>query len=285
VFMRMHSLPSACVKLDRHARMGTCMLASAGGLCGVWVLSGVGGVQGLRRCCVLDKRLSPHPIAPIPSLPSHPIPSLYTNRLPPSSHCVLHIGIVYYSSRKIAAYRALESASEDPLFDDPLAEALAGPKALNDARRVSAAAKPTRRTVSPDNNPTTTGLPATDPSNPTSSSSHPQATPMEATSSGAAVAHEETSTSTREEGGEGRSRPRMVTLIAIRTKWFDDRILQALREGAGPRVAVGLQPDAATRVGVELRVCEPPRPLQVVLLGAGMDSRAWRLPLPPGAAC
>lgn len=58
----------------------------------------------------------------------------------------------------------------------------------------------------------------------------------------------------------GRAQPRakrryQVGRVTLRTLFFDRHLLAALRGGAA----------------------------QVVLLGAGMDSRAWRLDLPPGA--
>lgn len=61
----------------------------------------------------------------------------------------------------------------------------------------------------------------------------------------------------------------------IRVRYFDDAILEAL----GAKHAASFSPpwdatphDAAPRA----------TPQQVVMLGAGMDSRPWRLPLPPG---
>ena len=47
---------------------------------------------------------------------------------------LLATGVVSYSSRLIAAHRAVESELEQPLFIDPLAALLAGPKALKRAR-------------------------------------------------------------------------------------------------------------------------------------------------------
>lgn len=53
--------------------------------------------------------------------------------------------------------------------------------------------------------------------------------------------------------------------FAFRARWFDDRILAALAGGTGQQQQ---QQQAVPR--------------QVVLLGSGMDTRAWRLALPPG---
>lgn len=47
--------------------------------------------------------------------------------------------------------------------------------------------------------------------------------------------------------------------MALRTWWFDEQLLESL-EGGGQGAA----------------------PRQVVVLGAGMDTRPWRLRLPPG---
>jgi hypothetical protein len=76
---------------------------------------------------------------------------------------------------------------------------------------------------------------------------------------------------------------RRLTRTVIRTRWFDDALLAALSPAAHPR-PVAAQLLAAAEGGVELKLRPSGEPIrQVVLLGAGMDSRAWRLPLPPGA--
>eukprot|EP00884_Botryococcus_braunii_P022273 jgi/Botrbrau1/872/Bobra.0352s0061.1 len=292
-------------------------------------------------------------------------------------------GVVSYSSRKIAAYRALESEQADPLFVDPLAELMAGPRALQQARQmVSRQSAP----VGPSELPSPPALlgdpaagsniiPASRPSQP----GRPQAEPVRSgqpwnaeegsgvqsggdtvstlqslkgnktlwvrsdesvdgsgevsgTSAAQAGSVVPTEAGKNPTGGKtpGRDRPlvpqegagtypsrsraardagpedsgvgtaagadgagqfsgegsRFVTRIAIRTKWFDDRLLQAL-SGAAPG-ATGLQlrmgpaPSGGEGVYVDLHAVALPLPQQVVLLGAGMDSRAWRLPLPPG---
>ena len=58
-----------------------------------------------------------------------------------------------------------------------------------------------------------------------------------------------------EENGKHAKRRYQVGRVTLRTLFFDRHLLAALKGGAR----------------------------QVVLLGAGMDSRAWRLDLPPGA--
>lgn len=110
-------------------------------------------------------------------------------------------------------------------------------------------------------------------------------------------------------------RKRKASRFAFRTRWFDDRLLEALAVAgaAGPAGAAGAAgasgtgsgsdgrgdggrgesslagtaAAAATRVGGggaagEAPGAAAPASRQVVLLGAGMDTRAWRLPLPAG---
>jgi len=59
--------------------------------------------------------------------------------------------------------------------------------------------------------------------------------------------------------------------IAIRTKFFDDAVVSAI---SGDHGGGG---------GWRRRRRQPPRPWQVVLLGAGLDTRAWRLSPARGA--
>ncbi|KAK9861294.1 hypothetical protein WJX84_009360 [Apatococcus fuscideae] len=111
---------------------------------------------------------------------------------------------VSYSSQMVAAYRAIENGEEDGLFTDPLAEGLAGPAAMQDARTQSPEWKHDA------------GLP-----------------------------------------GQKR-RKAQYSRMACRTKFIDDCIQQFLHGQPGQK--------------------------QVVLLGAGMDSRAWRMDVPSGVA-
>jgi len=90
-----------------------------------------------------------------------------------------------------------------------------------------------------------------------------------------------------------------ISLVTARHRWFDSAIMEALA-GEGCGVEVVISPSAtsdaskndkgsgSSSVRVEIR---PRRRrgekgeeeiTQVVLLGAGMDARAWRLPLPAG---
>lgn len=55
----------------------------------------------------------------------------------PDAHipCIYRAGIVSFSSRIIAAWRALETEQQEALFRDPLAETLAGGRAMQRARK------------------------------------------------------------------------------------------------------------------------------------------------------
>lgn len=74
-----------------------------------------------------------------------------------------------------------------------------------------------------------------------------------------------------------------VSAMAVRTRWFDDEVLAALATGDGRAVVVRIEVVAEGRVA--LTMAPPPpsatAPRQVVALGAGMDTRPWRLALPP----
>lgn len=99
-----------------------------------------------------------------------------------------------------------------------------------------------------------------------------------------------------EQAASGRTY--QITRVAIRTLWFDRQLLAALDaerqpqpllsdlsiDGGGDDTsrAGGGGGDCAAGVRLSLRRNATPR--QVVLLGAGMDTRAWRLALPAGAA-
>ena len=66
-----------------------------------------------------------------------------------------------------------------------------------------------------------------------------------------------------------------ISTVAARTWWIDRAILTALTTPAVPGTRGWL---SARLTGSARGPSSPPR--QLVLLGAGMDSRAWRLPLP-----
>jgi methyltransferase (TIGR00027 family) len=68
----------------------------------------------------------------------------------------------------------------------------------------------------------------------------------------------------RARGDDGR--------IAIRTKFFDDAVLEGLERASASASALGGASSSTPRI------------LQVVLLGAGYDARAWRLRPPEGVA-
>ncbi|CAK0745425.1 hypothetical protein CVIRNUC_001619 [Coccomyxa viridis] len=125
--------------------------------------------------------------------------------------------VVSFSSRLVAGMRAHESLEEYSLFDDPLAEVLAGRQAMKKAK---------------------------------------------ATLKGMATDEHGGETDGASDGqrSDHTKRRYMVGRVALRTKFFDTRLLEAVSSG----------PPAAVR--------------QVVLLGAGMDTRAWRSPLPEGVS-
>ena len=89
-----------------------------------------------------------------------------------------------------------------------------------------------------------------------------------------------------------------LSLVTGRHRWFDAGILEALAgEGHGVEVRLAAAAGRAEEGGGPVRVEISPRGgragrgrgaagriQQVVLLGSGMDARAWRLPLPGGNA-
>ncbi|DBA91010.1 TPA: hypothetical protein ACH3X2_004215 [Trebouxia sp. C0005] len=134
-------------------------------------------------------------------------------------------GPVSFSSRMVAAYRAVESREKDALFQDPMAEGLAGEQAIQQAENELAG--------------------KTD----SATHSHTDGLQMQ---SGPGVRKQSDS-----------KRQYCVTRFALRTKLIDDQILAALSDS---KVSES-QPEAVR---------------QVVVLGAGMDTRAWRMDLPEG---
>jgi O-methyltransferase involved in polyketide biosynthesis len=148
----------------------------------------------------------------------------------------------WLSSRLVAARRAMESEDEPvPLFKDPLAEALVGPRVMRAARAQARAGRPA----------------------------------IDARSSAGGKTAAATTTTPRKGA---------VSRIAARTLWFDAEVLDGVAGVATSAVDVRLTP-ATTPTGTDrLRVAIAPRPhapaAQVVCLGAGMDTRAWRLALP-----
>eukprot|EP00878_Enallax_costatus_P023758 GHUV01025298.1.p1 GENE.GHUV01025298.1~~GHUV01025298.1.p1 ORF type:complete len:506 (+),score=168.56 GHUV01025298.1:180-1697(+) len=209
-------------------------------------------------------------------------------------------GLVSYSSRLIAAARAVESLRPDAFVVDPLACILAGPQAM-------AKYKDEQSDASAD----------------TSKSSSSQ---QQQTSSQSVVEHDSEDHVAQQQGQEvhimlqqdnsrvsgpsqevqvssnacpsqppdplpSRSQPsqqltqnqqhpeqRPVPRLIMRTVFFDDAIL----------AAVGSPSERSSEaMGAVLEKCKQqglPFCRQVVLLGSGMDSRPWRLDLPPGIA-
>lgn len=78
--------------------------------------------------------------------------------------------------------------------------------------------------------------------------------------------------------GVALQRKYKVSRIGLRTRWFDQGVLDALGLNTHPLpVAVTLTLNDTHDARVTLSLRPPAR--QVVLLAAGMDARAWRLPL------
>jgi O-methyltransferase involved in polyketide biosynthesis len=149
----------------------------------------------------------------------------------------------------LAAWRALESREPRPLYVDPLAAALAGPDAVAE---VAAQARPFPAGLPPPAEPADAATPA--------GAGAPAAT-------GAAG------------GGSSTRRAFCLSNISARVWWFDRQILAALAGAPTPGPgAVGASGGAAGAAAAA-----PPL-RQVVVLGAGLDARPWRLALPKGVA-
>lgn len=137
-------------------------------------------------------------------------------------------GVISFSSKLIAATRAVEAAEEHALVFDPLAARMAGQEALASSRRRAQAAP------------------------------------------------------------EGSERKYKVGKMAIRTRWFDDQIEAALGMPVSATIPGVLRAASApSRVDLPSYVWSHPdghEPRQLVMLGAGMDSRPWRMKLPADLA-
>ncbi|KAI3429344.1 hypothetical protein D9Q98_005439 [Chlorella vulgaris] len=133
-------------------------------------------------------------------------------------------GVISFSSKMIAAARAVEAQEKCPLVVDPLAAQLAGSEALASSRRRA------------------------------------------------------------ESAPKGSGRMFKIGKMAIRTRWFDDQIQAAL----GMPVSAGIPgplraATASEHIDMASYVWRHPdghQPRQLVMLGAGMDSRPWRMKLP-----
>ncbi|KAI8473409.1 MAG: S-adenosyl-L-methionine-dependent methyltransferase [Monoraphidium minutum] len=163
-------------------------------------------------------------------------------------------GLVSFSSRLIAAARAAESEREDRFIYDPLASVLAGRKAL------------ARHGLRPRN---VLLLARSAPEAPAAPPGWSRRDTGELTRAAAAVC------------AAFVPPDRPVPRLVMRTRFFDDAVLAAAWGGGRPA------PDAllATAGAVEALADAGHGPCQqVVMLGAGMDTRAWRLPLPQGVS-
>ena len=205
-----------------------------------------------------------------------------------------------YSSRIVAAMRAIEDEEPDKLFDDPLARVLAGDKAIKRAHRVLKVrchlvvlhAIPTALTalhvkaawlINPSPNRHVISVQHRLHHGGGRRSAWAQMHPELTLGPGLYLQDADVLPGTVFAGSPLPRRVRRLTRTVIRTRWFDDSLLAALSPAAHPRpIAAQLREAAEGGVRLELRPSGAPI-RQVVLLGAGMDSRAWRLPLPPGA--
>uniref|UniRef100_A0A383VJH4 S-adenosyl-L-methionine-dependent methyltransferase n=1 Tax=Tetradesmus obliquus TaxID=3088 RepID=A0A383VJH4_TETOB len=179
--------------------------------------------------------------------------------------------LVSFSSRLIAAARAVESMRPDAFVVDPLACILAGPKAM-------AKYKDNEIVVNARNS-----------SSSSSSSTGQQALhathdkqQQEQRAAESEQQQQQQPTGNQEEPQQceptQQAEQRQVPRLIMRTCFFDDAALAAV--GAPPQRAVRcLQPLLQHVAEHGLPSCK-----QVVLLGSGMDTRPWRLALPPGIA-
>jgi len=145
-------------------------------------------------------------------------------------HLLLVAGLVGWTSRVCAAARAIETEQPDALYQDPLAEDLAGSDAIEFAKQRMA-----EEAVQATNGSTGRGWFGT----------------LGGVPNGTEAGH-------------------TVGRFGIRVKYLDDAILRATRGEPVPL-------ESREGDGAAASSGEPVR--QVVLLGAGMDTRAWRLPL------
>lgn len=158
-----------------------------------------------------------------------------------------------FSSRLIAAARAIESLRPDALFVDPFASLLAGPKAM---ARHQGADSADNQSVATN---TLAAAAAAVPQEPNSSTQQQQDI----------IQQQQQQTDMQQDEG------RQVSRLVLRTVFFDEATL-LLTGRPAPRSDTVL---AAVAAHIQQHKLPPCR--QVVMLGAGMDTRPWRLPLDP----
>lgn len=179
-------------------------------------------------------------------------------------------GVVSFSSCLIAAARAAESEREDRFIYDPLASVLAGRKALakHGLRPRSALLVAHTAPIQPaappgwvrpeDGASASEAAPSRSPPRSPSRTKRPAATAP---------------------AFAPPARP--VPRLAMRTRFFDDAVLAATW-GSGLPAPGALSATIAAVDALSDAGHGPCR--QVVMLGSGMDTRPWRLPLPPNTS-
>eukprot|EP00198_Chlamydomonas_reinhardtii_P006527 XP_001695863.1 predicted protein [Chlamydomonas reinhardtii] len=183
--------------------------------------------------------------------------------------------LVSFSACVIAARRAFETELPDAYIRDPLAEGLCGKEALESCRKRLAASE-LKRSETAATATATTSSTTSDAAPASAQPGDPHASaPQSATAAAAAPPAPE------QQAGQGRAvavGKRPISRLIIRTKFFDDVASIVTWHGAAAAATVPCHVPLAA-VCRAAAVCR-----QVVLLGSGLDSRPWRLALPPGVA-
>lgn len=243
--------------------------------------------------------------------------------------------VVSYSSRRMAASRALEyeiltkckEPGVAPLFVDPLASHLAGPAAIEDAKKWEAASSVAADAVADAlaagrRRPTKEELVEViikesqrqkkkKKNDDDGNSAFTIGAPLSLVAlAGRSIHRGRTDVSTPGSFAVGKQRDpknskseviasskHAVSLVTSRHRWFDESMLDALRgQGYGVEVklvgfssSAGADADAASAAAVKVEISPRKFPGgdkigQVVMLGSGMDARAWRLPESSGVA-
>ncbi|KAG2434050.1 hypothetical protein HXX76_007778 [Chlamydomonas incerta] len=187
--------------------------------------------------------------------------------------------LVSFSACVIAARRAFETELPDAYICDPLAEGLCGKEALEACRKRLAASERKRGDGAGPAAATGAATGTGSASDGTATSSQPAATPATAANGAATTAPQLPATELQAaQDKDAAAGPRPISRLIIRTKFFDDVASIVTWQGAAAAAAVPCHAPLAA-VCRAAAACR-----QVVLLGSGLDSRPWRLALPPGVA-
>ncbi|KAG2453866.1 hypothetical protein HYH02_002073 [Chlamydomonas schloesseri] len=181
--------------------------------------------------------------------------------------------LVSFSACVIAARRAFETELSDAYIRDPLAEGLCGKEALEVCRKRVAAAELKQRN---DSTTSTSTADSTSSAGADTSSSSLPTPPTAGAADGIKAPSPAQAPAPNSSAAVGPARP--ISRLIIRTKFFDDVAAIVTWHGAAAAAAVPChaQLAAVCRAAAQCK--------QVVLLGSGLDSRPWRLALPPGVA-